>query len=88
MGSGVSAPLSAAQLQGGTYTNEELRTALQGLESADLCRFLKLVGCHTLRMGRAKLITHVATHVRYEGQSGHGVCLLLCEGKSRKGAKM
>ena len=38
-----------------TYTNEELRTALQGLESADLCRFLKLVGCHTLRMERSKL---------------------------------
>ena len=46
----MSAPLTASQLQLGEYTIGQLRSALQGLPSEDLCRFLKVMGCHTLRL--------------------------------------
>lgn len=46
----MSAPLTASQLQLGEYTIGQLRSALQGLPSEDLCRFLKVMGCHKLRL--------------------------------------
>ena len=89
----MSAPLTASQLQLGEYTIGQLRSALQGLPSEDLCRFLKVMGCHTLRLALVQLCFFVlqARHLCLEPcqvwQTSDPARVTSCRGKLPPGGQ-